>query len=72
MGSITTWLDNQNLPRLNESEVIRELHRMGFHDSNVIVRNKAKANEGWKWQGFQLLPSDAPDNEVDPFSSPNA
>jgi len=67
MASIDTWLDDQNLPLLNENEVIRELCRMGFDGANVTVHDGRKTNAGWQWNGFQLLPSDAPDNKVDPF-----
>jgi hypothetical protein len=72
MASINTWLDDQKRLRLNEHEVIRELQRLGFRDFNAMVSKKVETNTGWQWQGFQLLPFDAPDNEVDPFSSPNA
>jgi hypothetical protein len=72
MTSINTWLDDQRQPRLKDNEVIRELKRLGFHDFNNMVSKKVETNAGWQWQGFQLLPLDAPDNKVDPFSSPNA
>jgi hypothetical protein len=35
-----------------------------------MVRNGAKTDTNWQWRGFQLLPADAPDNEGDPFGSP--
>jgi hypothetical protein len=69
-ASIDAWIADQGLPHPEQDEIIRTLHQMGFVDSRDLVRNGAKTDTNWQWRGFQLLPADAPDNEGDPFGSP--
>jgi hypothetical protein len=72
MASIKTWLGSQGLPLLTEKEVIDALHGQRFRDEKVTGGHRERTASSYQWQGFQLLPSGAPDNEVDPFGSRHA